>query len=69
MGVSGFQRYKQEVSKSIFSSLEAHFDKESPKEEKKEKAEDPSECVVCLDAKRTVVNVPCGHILCWYSPY
>jgi len=25
--------------------------------------ENPDECVICMDAKRSVVNVPCGHLV------
>jgi len=54
MGVPGYSWVKKKPKQ-----------KEEPKvDEKKEEAVDPSECVVCMDAKRNVVNVPCGHIVC-----
>jgi len=53
----------------FFSARKAHKIKEG-KEIEKEQAQahidqyEADSCVICLDARREVVNIPCGHLVC-----
>jgi len=59
-GVSGYASYR---SKRQDNKEDDESDPSKLIGKKVDIYDKPDECVVCMDAKRTVVNVPCGHMI------
>eukprot|EP01125_Pyxidicula_operculata_P009026 TRINITY_DN2980_c0_g1_i7.p1 TRINITY_DN2980_c0_g1~~TRINITY_DN2980_c0_g1_i7.p1 ORF type:complete len:288 (+),score=64.56 TRINITY_DN2980_c0_g1_i7:211-1074(+) len=55
LGVPGYTRRVKKEEKVVV---------EEKKDALVDEYENPNECVVCMDAPRTVVNIPCGHMVC-----
>ncbi len=58
MGVPNFAQYRKNERKAAEAERDERLKKPI------DQYDDAQLCVICLDAKRQTVNIPCGHLLC-----